>query len=56
MQRNMCQKDDFALTEIRPKALARSLDDDRGRHGPVNDLCIALFDRWCERRELIALA
>lgn len=55
MQRNICRKDDLALKWIRPEAPESSVDVDRDRHGQVNDLCIALFDRWCERRELIPL-
>jgi hypothetical protein len=34
--------------------LSSGSDDPRLRK-QVDDLCIALFDRWCERRELIAL-
>ena len=54
MQANTCQKEKFALKWRRPEAPVRSIDEP-GRRGQVDDLCITLFDRWCERRELLAL-
>ncbi len=53
MRGNTSQKEKSALKRVRPEAPAGSLDEP-GRRGHVDDLCINLFDRWCERRELLA--
>jgi len=49
-------RNDHELTSIRGEAGRRNPDADFRLRGQVDDLCIALFDHWCERRELIPLA
>ncbi|WP_296660672.1 hypothetical protein [Paraburkholderia sp.] len=43
------------LAYIGVKARQRGLDADFRLRAQVNELCIALFDHWCERRELTPL-
>lgn len=47
---------DHQLKYIRGDAGPRYPDADFRLRGQVDDLCRALFDHWCERRELIPLA
>lgn len=44
------------ITYIRREASPRSHAADSHVRGRVEELCIALFEHWCERRELIPLA
>jgi hypothetical protein len=43
------------ITYIRREANSRCLAADFRVRGQVDDLCVALFEHWCERRELIPL-
>lgn len=40
---------------VREENSNSSTDDDYRLRNQVDDLCIALFDRWCERREITPL-
>lgn len=44
------------LTYLHGEASPRCLDANFRLRGQVDDLCIALFEHWCGRRELIPLA
>lgn len=43
------------ITYIRRETPPRCLAADFHARGQIDDLCIALFNHWCERRELIPL-
>ncbi|MDH6147655.1 MULTISPECIES: hypothetical protein [Paraburkholderia] len=43
------------FTLVVPDACSSSGNDDPCLRKEVDDLCIALFDRWCERREITPL-
>jgi len=55
MRRSIDRNDGFDRIWARLEAGARTLDENRVLRGRVDDLCIVLFDRWCERRELTPL-
>ena len=40
---------------VREENSNSSADDDYRLRKQIDDLCIALFDRWCERREITPL-
>lgn len=48
-------RNSHAITYIRREAAPRCVAADFRVRGQVDDLCNALFDHWCERRELIPL-
>lgn len=55
MQRTPERKYATTLTLVRAGACNSSRDDDSRARKQVDDICIVLFDRWCERRELTPL-
>ena len=55
MKRTPDHKSAHKLACVWAKTTINRLDADFRLRGQVNDLCIELFDRWCERRELTPL-
>lgn len=55
MRRSIDRNDGFERIWARLETFARNPNDNRVLRGQVDDLCIELFDRWCERRELAPL-
>lgn len=55
MDRTIHRNESLKLIWARHEASAVSLLDDFDAPRRANELCIALFDRWCGRRELIPL-
>ena len=43
------------FASVREENSNSSADDDYRLRKQIDDLCIALFDRWCERREITPL-
>ncbi|MFL9935464.1 hypothetical protein P0D88_41755 [Paraburkholderia sp. RL18-103-BIB-C] len=55
MERTCNRKYSTTFACVREENRNSSMDDDYRLRKPVDDLCIALFDRWCERREITPL-
>lgn len=56
MKSIMSTRNRHELAYIHGEASPRCPDANFRMRGQVDDLCIALFDHWCERRELVPLA
>ncbi|WP_206996556.1 hypothetical protein [Trinickia mobilis] len=55
MERTRCRETATNLTCVQAKTVTSSVEVDFDLHRQIDELCIALFDRWCERRELTPL-
>jgi hypothetical protein len=55
MERTPYRKNDPKLTCVQAEKATGIPNDNFRLRGQVDDLCITLFDRWCERRELTPL-
>ncbi|MGT2477266.1 hypothetical protein [Paraburkholderia terrae] len=55
MERIPNRKYPATFSLVRPRSGNSSVSDDFRLRKQVDELCIALFDRWCERRELTPL-